>query len=181
MHRAPRSPASRSMLVAAALVAFAVVGCSSPEPTPSALATDACQLADEVLAGEVGMARTAYRGQQILRRARDAEVTVDDLLTEAQTVCPETIEALPIGADGDSGEVPSFGELAGLFDQLEDLDLEGLDLGDTNPDSTRELDLSNLDLSDLDASTLESFDLDELNLSEEDLAHLRALLDDQRQ
>lgn len=177
------------MLVAAALVAFTVSGCSSPEPTPSALATDACQLADEVLAGEVGLARTAYRGQQILRRARDAEVTVDELLTEAQTVCPETIEALPIGADGDSGEVPSFGELAGLFAELEDLDLEGLDLsgldqldlGDTNPDGTRELDLSNLDLSDLDASTLESFDLDELNLSEEDLAHLRALLDGQPQ
>ncbi len=185
MPRTPQFPANRSLVIAASLLALVAAGCSSSEPTASSIATDACRLADDVMAGEVGMARTAYRGQQILRSARDAQVSVDELIVEAQDVCPDTIGALPLGRNGD--EVPSFSELRGLFDQFRDVDLEGLDLGgldlsrltDALSGDTGELDLSGLDLSQLDASSLESFDLDSLDLSDEDLALLRELLDEQ--
>lgn len=73
---------------------FAVIALSCAT-TSSDIASDACDLARGVMSREVGVISAASQANGILRDARAANISLEELLRSARQECPDVVEHLP--------------------------------------------------------------------------------------
>lgn len=64
-------------------------------PTPESIARDACDLGQEVLSGDVGLVGAASTTRSIVEEAREADITMGEVLSAARDECPDAIDELP--------------------------------------------------------------------------------------